>query len=80
MAHTYSADQMDRIRAAVESSPAWKMINNKVKSIYAQYNRIPSDEEYQAVREMILYKTIIEDSNVMQTLSDCTKEVLSQIK
>jgi len=68
--------QMEKIKTAVETSPVWEQLNARVKRLYQQHNRIPTDEEYQAVRTMILCKVALEDKNVMKALSDCTWEAL----
>lgn len=68
--------QMEKIKKAVEASPVWEQLNTQVKRLYQQHNRIPSDEEYQAVRTMILCKVALEDKNVMKTLINCTWEIL----
>jgi len=72
----FNDTQMERIKKAVEASPVWKQLNAQVKRLYRQHNRIPTDEEYQAVRTMILCKVALEDKNVMKALSDCTWEAL----
>lgn len=74
--YQFTDKQMEQIQKVIESSPKWAEINAKVKALYQQFNRIPSDEEYQAVRTMIICKTALEDENVMKVLSDCTWEVL----
>ena len=68
--------QMEKIKTAVETSPVWEQLNAQVKRLYQQHNRIPTDEEYQTVRTMILCKVALEDKNVMKVLSDCTWEAL----
>lgn len=68
--------QMEKIKTAVEASQIWEQLNTQVKRLYRQHNRIPTDEEYQAVRTMILCKVALEDKNVMKALSDCIWETL----
>lgn len=73
---SFNSEQMEKIKNAFEKSPIWAEVNAQVKRLYEQYNRIPTDEEYQAVRTMILCKVALEDKNVMKALSDCTWEAL----
>ena len=72
----FNSEQMGKIKNAFEKSPIWAEVNAQVKRLYQQYNRIPTDEEYQAVRTMILCKVALEDKNVMEALSDCIWEAL----
>lgn len=49
---------------AVEQSQLWKTLNSSVKALYEKENRIPSSEEYQALRTMLICKVMLVDENV----------------
>jgi hypothetical protein len=49
---------------AIEQSELWKQLNATCKKVYEQENRRPSDEEYQALRNMLIAKVIKDDPSV----------------
>lgn len=74
----FTEKHWQEIAKAFEESPVWVELNKKVGGLYEKFNRLPSDEEYQAVRTAIMCKTILEDDKVMQTMAKCTWEVLQK--
>lgn len=70
---------MNRIETAVNGSPIWKQLNDKCKELYAQYDRTPTEEEYQALRTMLVCKVALDDPQVMKVFADCTFEVLKEV-
>lgn len=61
-------NSIDEIIKVIEVSPMWADINKRVKTIYEKFNRYGSDEEYRAVRGMILYKVMMEDKEVQDKI------------
>lgn len=53
---------------AIEQSELWKQLNATCKKVYEQENRRPSDEEYQALRNMLIAKVIKDDSTVREMM------------
>ena len=49
---------------AVEQSKLWKVLNASAKSLYEKENRIPSKEEYQALRSVLICKVLLTDEKV----------------
>jgi hypothetical protein len=74
----FTPQQMELIKQTTEGSKVWQEINAKVKALYEKHNRIPSDEEYQALRTMIFCKAVLEDKNLMKVMADSTWEALQQ--
>lgn len=72
----FNNEQWNKIGKAFEDSPIWESLNEGIKKVYEQHNRIPTDEEYQHIRTMLICKTIMEDSDVMGTMARCTWEAL----
>lgn len=61
--------QMQIIEKAINGSEFWRNINARVKAVYEKENKIPSDEEYQALRTVLVCKTMLEDKEVFETVS-----------
>lgn len=51
---------INEIIKAIEGSQVWIDINKRIEAIYEKENRIPSEEEYQTLRNMMICKTIME--------------------
>lgn len=69
---------LDIIIKAIEGSDVWLMLNSKCKAVYEQQNRIPTDEEYQALRNVLICKTMLEDETVLKMVQDYTFSQLNQ--
>ena len=59
---------IDKIIESIENSPIWEELNNKCKAMYEQHNKVPSEKEYQALRNILIYKVMLEDTNVYNML------------
>lgn len=64
-----STESTDRILQAIQKSPMWQRLNQEAKALYIQEGRfnIP-DGEYQALRNMIIGKVMLEDENVKEVV------------
>lgn len=60
----------------VEKSPLWKKLNEGVKKLYEDNNRVPSEEEYQSLRNMLVCKVMLEDKNVKEAIAKATYDEL----
>ena len=49
---------------AIKKSFVWKDLNNKYKQAYKKNDRVPSNEEYQILRNVLISKVILEDPKV----------------
>lgn len=56
----------DNVSGAVQASPLWVALNQKAKEMYEQTNRIPCEEEYTALRTMLICKVMLEDPSVQE--------------
>ena len=66
---------MDKIIKKIEGSEKWEMLNKKVKELYESHSKTPSEEEYQALRNMMIYKVMMEDKEIMNLMAEeCYKE------
>lgn len=72
-------NQMDQIESITEGSKVWQETNAKIKAMYIKAGRKPTDQEYQALRTMIFCKTVLEDKEVMKTLSNSIWEQLQTV-
>lgn len=70
---------MDNIIKAIENSPIWEDLNNRCKDIYKKNNRMPSEEEYQALRNILICKTMLEDKEAMKEMAKYTYKELNNI-
>lgn len=66
----------NEVQKAIEQSPVWLELNAKVKAKYEEFGVVPSSEEYQAVRTMLICRTILDDENVRRVVSDDVWEQL----
>jgi hypothetical protein len=55
---------LGNIITSIENSPIWKDLNDRCKKVYEEQNRVPSKEEYQALRNVLICKVILDDSKV----------------
>lgn len=67
---------MNKIEKAINNSPLWLEINAKAKAMYEESGREPSEEEYQALRNVLIFKTIKDDPNVLKLYQDMVWEDL----
>lgn len=51
---------------AIEQSEMWKQLNANIKALYEDNNREASEEEYQALRKMMIMKVMAEDPNICE--------------
>lgn len=54
----------ENVMKAVQDSPLWKKVNEDAKALYLAHGRNPSDEEYQALRTMLICKVMLEDPTI----------------
>jgi hypothetical protein len=59
----------DKVFEAIAISPLFLRLNKNIKALYEREGRIASDEEYKAIRAMIIGKVMINDKNVADVLA-----------
>ena len=59
----------DKVFEAIATSPLFIRLNKNIKALYEREGRIASDEEYKAIRAMIIGKVMINDKNVADVLA-----------
>ena len=59
-------EMIQKIIKNIEGSELWIELNERVKKVYEAYGRIPSEEEYQMTRNMIICKVIMDDENILK--------------
>ena len=59
----------DQIIEMIEKSELWKNLNASVKALYVAEGREPSQEEYQALRNILIMKVIKETPEIMEIMS-----------
>ena len=57
---------------AVQESPLFIKLNADIKKMYEDNNKIPSEEEYQALRNMIICKVMLDDKEVKEKIARAT--------
>ncbi len=63
---------VDAFAKVFEGSELWKEVNQKAKNLYEAHNRIPSEEEYQALRNVLICKVVLEDKEVFNKVAELT--------
>ena len=63
----------------IEKSELWERLNNKCREMYQSYNRTPSDEEYQALRNILICKVMLEDPEIKEMMCQYTWEELQTV-
>lgn len=58
-----------KLETAINNSQLWKDINAKAKAMYEEIGREPSEEEYQALRSVLIFKTIKDDPEIFKLYS-----------
>jgi methionine salvage enolase-phosphatase E1 len=66
----------NKLQNAINNSSLWQEINANAKSMYEESGREPSEEEYQALRNVLIFKTIKDDPNVLKLYQDMVWEEL----
>lgn len=61
---------------AVQESPLFAKLNADMKKIYKDNNKVPSEEEYQLVRNMIICKVMLDDKEVKEKIARATYDEL----
>ena len=64
----------DKVARIIEGSALWKELNEKAKELYEKHGRTPSEEEYQALRKVLVDKVILDDPEVFKAVADLTFE------
>lgn len=59
----------DKIIEAIQNSSMFISLNSNIKDLYEKEGRTASEEEYQAVRNMIITKVMAEDKNIMELIA-----------
>lgn len=67
---------IDAVIKHIEKSELWERLNNKCKAMYGAYNRVPSEEEYQALRNILISKVMLEDPEIFEMMAKFTWEEL----
>ena len=62
----------------IEQSEMWKSLNEGVKALYVAEGREPGQEEYQALRNMLIMKVMKEDPRIMEMLATETYRHFTQ--
>ena len=65
-----TAEQMDRIEQEINKSPLWHDLNKACKKEYEKVGKVPSKEEYQSLRNILICKVIMSDLEVRKALSN----------
>lgn len=61
---------------AIQESPLFTKLNADIKKMYEDNNKIPSEEEYQALRNMIICKVMLDDKEVKEKIAKTTYDEL----
>lgn len=69
---------IDTIIKHIEKSELWERLNKKCKSMYEEHSRTPSEEEYQALRNVLISKVMMEDPEVFEMMARFTWEELQK--
>lgn len=59
----------DKIIEMIEQSELWIRLNETCKKMYEAEGRIPSEEEYQALRNILIFKVMQADKSISEELS-----------
>ena len=59
----------DKVLVAIQESPLFLRLNKNIKALYEREGRVASDEEYQAVRNMIITKVMANDPKVIEVIA-----------
>ena len=59
---------LDNIIKKIEKSEKWEELNKLIKELYVKEGKKPSSREYQAIRNMIIYKCILENEEIKDIL------------
>jgi hypothetical protein len=62
--------QMKIIETAINGSELWIKLNELAKSAYEKFARVPSEEEYQTLRNVLICKVILEDKEVFNLVCE----------
>lgn len=58
----------------IEKSPLWAELNAKAKAAYEEHNRVPSDEEHEALRNIIICRVMLEEPAIREVMARETYE------
>ena len=67
---------MENIIKSIEGSELWIGLNKRIKALYEAEGREATEEEYQAVRNMMIYKVMLEDPEVIEAAAKSVYEEL----
>lgn len=70
---------LDAIIKHIEKSELWGRLNKKCMAMYEKEKRVPSEEEYQALRNMLISKVMMEDPEVSEMMAKFTWEELQEV-
>lgn len=65
------------VQKTIENSPVWKALNESINNLYKENNRVPSEEEYKAVREMIMLRVMVDDENVRMLVANDVYDMIN---
>ncbi len=61
-------EQMNSIESAINNHPYWIQLNSISKSLYEKAGKIPTKEEYQALRNVLICKVLLEVPEIQKTI------------
>lgn len=61
---------MENIIGLIEQSPLWKALNEKARALYEDHGRTPTEEEYQALRNIIICKVMLEEPQIREVMAE----------
>lgn len=62
----------------IEGSPLWERLNATCKAHYEAHNRVPSEEEYQALRNVLICQVMLSDPKVKEMMCEFTWQELQE--
>ena len=65
-----------KVIEAIEASDLWKRLNATCLATYEKEGRRPSDEEYQALRNILICQVMMNDESVKAIMAQETYEAL----
>lgn len=59
----------DKIIEMIEQSELWNRLNETCKKMYEAEGRTPNEEEYQALRNILIFKVMQADKSISEEMS-----------
>lgn len=67
-------EMTDKVIGMIQQSPLWAELNAKAKVLYEKHGRTPSEEEYEALRNIIICRVMIEEPAIREVMARETYE------